>query len=65
MNCRWHCSHLYDHFQALLLSSSLDLSVQTFYMVFTGCLDSLQVNPEFKDNTTEPKGEVSLSGQHM
>lgn len=31
-------------------------------MVFT---DSLQVNPEFKDNTTAPRGEVSVSGQHM
>lgn len=30
-------------------------------MVVTVHLDSLQVNPEFKDNTLEPKGEVSLS----
>lgn len=34
-------------------------------MVFTDCFDSLQVNPEFKDNTTAPKGEVSPSGQHL
>lgn len=33
-------------------------------MVVTEHLDSLQVNPEFKDkDTLEPKGEVSLSGQ--
>ncbi len=26
---------------------------------------SLQVNPEFKDNTVEPKGEVSQSNKHI
>lgn len=62
MTCRWHYSHWYD--QALLVSNSLDLSVGTFYVVFSECLDSLQVNPEFKDKTTDPKREVSLPGRH-
>lgn len=41
------------------LSSELSRSEATDHSV------SLQVNPEFKDNTVESKGEVSQSNKHI